>query len=389
MGKFDAEKLLKLKKIDNFFKFIYFFRKKKVIRPNIIKTDIKEIIIMGMMMIGDTVMMIPALRAIKRNFPDARISIVCGGIVKTVLINEELINDFYLVNSPWLIKDYSFSSLYKLLKSFTQINKKKYDLALDFRGDWRNIFFMNFIKAKRKASFNYSGGEYMLTDVIEPNPLIDHYSDEWLYFLEQLGCEILDSDRIPVLHVNNTDKVFLDDFCHQNKLNGKFLIGVHPGASQDVKKWDEDKYSELIKRLSKERNNCKFLVFEGPNERDTVSKIEKSLVANNIDFLVVNRVLHEYIIILSLCEIIICNDSGAAHIAGAFGIPTVVMFGNVDPKYVTPRGAGILKVISKEMECKPCHKSFCRFGTNACIVAIEIDEVEKAVSDILIRSSIK
>jgi lipopolysaccharide heptosyltransferase II len=380
MAKFDETKISKLKSINRLYQIISsVWRKRKAEHLPIDKANIKGIIVMGMMMIGDTIMALPALRVLKRNFPNATITLVAGSAVKTILKKQSLIDDFVVVKSPWLHQDYSFKNLKSFLGSIKKINRKRYDFAIDFRGDWRTLLFMDWIKATRKISFNYTGGEYMLTDPIIPNQHITHYIEEWLYLLKQIGCDVNENENIPKLSLDKEDTEFINQFKQQIKLENEFVLGIHPGASQIVKKWDENKYAQLILKFKKDYPDARLILFEGPNETEVVSMVERVLAANAIDYTKVNKKLDEYILILSICSLIVCNDSGAAHIAGAFGVPTVVIFGNVDPQYVTPYGAKLLRVISHKLDCKPCHQNYCKFGTNICIKEIEVDEVYDAV----------
>lgn len=383
MPKFDDSKLRKLKIIDRFFKAIYFFPKNKKAYPAPQPEIVKEIVIIGFMMIGDTIMSIPSLRVLKRNFPNANITLVGGKHVEIILKNQSLIDNFVTVKVPWLTADYSLKNVLHFFCSLRIINRKKYDLSIDFRGDWRSIFYVNFIQSVRKVSFNYTGGEYMLTDAVAPNPFIEHYIEEWLYLLSMIGCSYTDEDKLPVLQLSQGDTAFINNYKSANNLHGRFVIGIHPGASQEVKKWDENNYGELIIKLAKTYADAIFIIFEGPNERETVVKLQNILTANPVDFIHVNTGLHDYTLIISLCNLVVCNDSGAAHIAGAFKVPTVVIFGNVDPKFVTPYGAEIKKIISHTMECKPCHQSYCKFGHNLCIKSVSVDEVHKPAVDII------
>jgi lipopolysaccharide heptosyltransferase II len=383
MARFDTSKLKVLRKIDGFFKAIYFFPKNKKQYPKLQPQAVKEIVVIGFMMIGDTIMSIPSLGVLKKNFPDTRITLVGGKHVEILLKEQGLIDDFVTVKVPWLTRDNSLRNIFNFFSSLRIVNRKKYDLAIDFRGDWRNIFYMNFIRSARKVSFNYTGGEYMLTDVVEPNALIEHYIEEWLFLLSRVGCTYTDEDKLPVLHLSPADIAFVNNFKAANNLHGRFVIGIHPGASQEVKKWDEGNYGELIIKLARAYTDATFIIFEGPNERETVVKLQDILTANQVSFMPVNTGLHEYSLLISLCNLIVCNDSGAAHIAGAFKVPTVVIFGNVDPKFVTPYGAEIKKIISHTMECKPCHQSYCKFGHNLCIKSISVDEVHTPAADII------
>jgi lipopolysaccharide heptosyltransferase II len=382
MPKFNTGKTNKLRKFDNLVKKVLFFKTNKALPP-IVKDDVKEIILLCMYLIGDTIMFIPVLSVLKNNFPNAKITIVCGRSEEIILKKQGLVDRFVLAKCPWMSFDYSVKNIINFFTRLRPINKIKYDLAMDFRGDWRNIFFMNFIRAKRKISYNFTGGEYMLTDAIHPDPEITHYIEEAFFLLKQIGCDFSGEDKLPVLKLSSEDEIFLTDFKRTNGLDNQFIFGIHPGASLEIKRWDERKFSELIVRVTAKHPGIAVLIYEGPNERNTVNTIENVLKEKKTDFIVINKNLEEYTRLLSICNMVVCNDSGAAHIACAFSIPTVVIYGNVDPLLVSPYGSKMLKIVSHDLFCKPCHQSSCKYGTSLCIKMVSVDEVYDAVTSIM------
>jgi len=250
---------------------------------------------------------------------------------------------------------------------------------------------MNFINAERKISYDYSGGEYMLTDAIVPDTGIENLTAESLHLLKQFGCTYDETETVPRLNLSMHEKEFVAEFKAERRLGGKFLIGIHPGTTQVVKRWDENKYSELILKLSKTYNDCVFLLYEGPNERNTVEAIEQVLEKNNIEYVVINKTLREYVLLVSLCQIMICNDSGAAHIAGAYNIPVIVIFGSRGPEFVFPFGSRQQEMISHKLDCKPCLQTYCKFGTLLCLTSITVNEVfdkVRPIADLLAKNII-
>src|ERR1700730_16439309 len=136
MPLFNEQKLNKLRKIDKLLKVIYPYHKNKKEYFPIVKNDIKEIIIIAFLLIGDTIMYMPAIKVLKKNFPFAKVTLVCGSLVRTILEDQDLVNDFIIVDCPWISPfDKSFSNIFRLFSSISKVNQKKYDLAIDFRGD--------------------------------------------------------------------------------------------------------------------------------------------------------------------------------------------------------------------------------------------------------------
>ncbi|MDP9954611.1 lipopolysaccharide heptosyltransferase II [Epilithonimonas hungarica] len=382
MPQFNQDKLKKLKKIDKFLSFFLPNRTRK--DRYIANVDDKEILIIAFFLIGDTIMFLPALRTIRKNYPYSRITMVCTKVVQMLLPQQGLIDEFIIVDCPWMAPfNKSKTNIIRFFSKIYKINKKKYDICIDFRGDWRNIFYMNFIKSARKISYSSSGGEYMLTDPIVPNDNIVHYTEEGLYLLHQLGMIIDEDCKFPKLYLSDSDEKIIESFKANELLGDQLIIGLHPGvsASADTRKWDEEKFADLIKGINKSYKNIAFVLFEGPNEKETVECIRREL-DEEIRFVVVRESLQRYITLLNACDVIVCNDSGAGHLASAFGIPTVVIFGKADPNTVRPLRDSTY-IVSHELECKPCNQHICPLGTNECIKSVTTQEVLSLTLEIL------
>jgi ADP-heptose:LPS heptosyltransferase len=226
-------------------------------------------------------------------------------------------------------------------------------LAIDFTGDWRAIFLMNFIKSARKVSYNTEGGSYMLTDPVIPNAEIDHITDEAFYLLKKIGCEFTHNEKVPVLEFTEQNHDFINEFKAAHKLDDKLVIGVYPVAGSDENKWDEEKYAELITRLAINYSNCIFIIFSEHNDKAITAKIGKTLKDNNIiDYLVVNKPLHELTLLANLSRLIICNDSNAAKMTAAYKQPALIIFGNEPAETADEDAPAIKKFISHNLEAK-------------------------------------
>lgn len=383
MPSFNQNKIKKLYLIDKIFKSFYFHPKNRGERLDLKSKDIRRIAIVGFFLIGDTIMYLPLLRVVRRNFPDAHISLICTKATELILKDQNIANRFIIVNCPWIAPfDKSIKNIFGFISKLREVNSLKYDLVIEPRGDWRNILYANYINAPEKASYNFYGGEYMLTCAVRPNPEIFHFTEEALYLLSQLGMDVQQADVIPELIPSQQSLKIQQDLIDNLGLRGKTIIGLHPGASQAIKQWDSGKYASLIVDLEKKYENAHFLIFEGPGESEIIAYLEGEL-ANKFPKTIIKKSLAEYIAIIGMCNVMICNDSGAAHIAAAQSIPTVIIFGNVDPKYVTPKSSKPVRVVSEELDCKPCFSSSCPLGTNECIKKVNCMDVYQSVISLL------
>jgi ADP-heptose:LPS heptosyltransferase len=371
--KFNDKKLKYGRMVDSFLKIIYFkntIAKNKKTNLKINKDEIKSVLVFEFGLIGDIIMVVPALKAIRKNLPNAKITLVCGAWGKVILEDQGLVDEFKIFNCPWLNKDYSLKNVINVLKSLKLIRKDNYDIGLDFRGDIRDILFLYYSKCKERMSYDYTGGEYLLTNVITPDDKVEHLIDNNMYLLETIGLPY--DNKIPVM----TWKKNHDEIRNENKI----VLGIHPGSSKERKVWFEENYSELIKLLLSNKQ-FKILLFEGPGEGKIVNNIINSLDNNEKQKVqVIKTDIRDYISFLNSCDIVLCNDSGAGHIAGSLNKKVVVLFGPTEPELGVPYGKCV-RVISKKLACKPCSGNICD-NDKKCFRLIGTDEVYKNILDI-------
>jgi ADP-heptose:LPS heptosyltransferase len=162
----------------------------------------------------------------------------------------------------------------------------------------------------------------------------------------------------------------------------------------NIKKWETEKFFALIKLLNKKYPDYKVLVFEGILEHEKIKipselKTIKTIINNDV---------------LSRCDIFISADTGSLHIAAAFGVSTVSIFGPSNPELLSPvnvKGSGSKhNIVWNKLPCSPCYtpatavdkknskywkgSSFiCHLGTIECMKSIKPNSVFKAVEDII------
>ena len=150
-----------------------FFHEKKIDKP-INWKEVKNILVLDTIdLLGDMVMLLGFLRILRLNAPAARITVCARPFTYGVLKNLDLIDDFIGLS----LKD-SFAKKKEVLGI---LNKQLYDLAINPRGDFRDILYMYFVNAQRKISHTRTGGGFLLTD-----PLPADYSDPYSHAIEDI-----------------------------------------------------------------------------------------------------------------------------------------------------------------------------------------------------------
>ena len=367
--KFNVKKTKQLKIINLLLKNIY---KKPTVKTEKKISDYEEIVIVDFSLIGDNIMSIPFLRQIKSNCPRAKITMIARPQAESVLGREELVDEFVIFDGKeCLSTPFRILKNYSLIRStIKKVNRKKYDIAIEPKGDLRHIWFMHFIKSDRSISYNYTGGDYLVTDAFKPRRETKHLIDEKIDLLEMAGFSV-NRDAVEPRFIHQNEK------CKKEKLT----VGIHPGASCKNKIYKH--YNQIFYYLSKYRENLRIHVFHDPSEdNDLIDGVVESMKTNNIDYSIMEEKLEEYIENVSKCDLMICNDSSAGHIAAAYGIPVLVIFGAVKPETARPRGSKVI-CVTHDCTCKPCTLEDCPKGTYECLENIDINDIYSALEEII------
>lgn len=377
--KFNIKKTKQLDKID---KVLSFFYKKVSCNYNIEFSEVENILIVDFALIGDMVMNIPFLKNIRFNCPNAKITMVCMPWAEIVLGEQGLVDEFIKfdgkdkLSSPIQI----FKNWKEIRKTIRLINKRSYQMGFEPKGDLRHTLFMHYIRCDRTITYNYTGGDYLVTDSFSPLPDTKHLIDEKLDLLTLAGFKLDNNALVPSLKVSAEMQQVVDDFISHSALAGKRIIGLHPGASNINKQYRF--YPQLVEEISLQYgNSITFCIFEGSGEKEVVDTVCNKL--SKSQYIRIKRSLKEYLSLVSICDYMICNDSAAGHIAAAYRIPTLVIFGPVKSETAMPRGMGRIITISKDFDCKPCTLPVCPLGTEECIKSIDIKEVLEKVIELM------
>lgn len=163
----------------------------------------------------------------------------------------------------------------------------------------------------------------------------------------------------------------------------KPYIVIAPSASFQFKRWPVASFVELTKTLLKE-TNYHFVVLAGP--LDTFCEVFNEIQHERLHNLQGKTTLRESMNVLAHAKLCIGNDSGMNHIAEAYGVPCITLFGPTDPKFgFSPHGSQS-RYISKDMFCKPCSttgKTPCYRDRHYCMEEISVEEVRQTAIQIL------
>ena len=150
-----------------------------------------------------------------------------------------------------------------------------------------------------------------------------------------------------------------------------FLIGVHPGARIAVRRWGDERFAEVARHLLRE-SDAHILWFSDPGNPSEAPQLERCHKVS-LEF-------RPFLAMLSLCRLLICNDSGPMHLANLLSVPVVAVFGPQNPVWFGPRGVQDRIVIRPEFWCRPCF-DYCIFDQPYCLRTITPGEVIASVQE--------
>jgi len=166
--------------------------------------------------------------------------------------------------------------------------------------------------------------------------------------------------------------------------NDRVIVGIHPGSDarfKNTKRWSVDNYQHVLNRIV-EKYNALFLVFLGPDDLDLKNQFRSHSASLRF---VENVELEVLFYFLKRCHLFVSNDTGLAHLANAFSIPTVTLFGPSSPVRTRPYGPQN-RVLYRKILCSPCiyHQNYCtNLVSNECLNLIKPEDVYSEIEKVL------
>ena len=327
-----------------------------------------KILIKSVNWIGDAVMLTPAFRALRRKYPDSRISMLVKAGVRQIFSENTDIDELIVENSG------EYKGLAGLLRLITQLRSKKYDAGVVIQGRSFKAAVLIFLSgAKRKIGYGHNLRNIFLTDIVRAGKDIKHDSDVFLGALAPLG--VTAGEKRPCLNTTEEARRWAGEFLRKNGISaGAKLAAINPGAQSRERRWPEEKYALLADRIIDDFG-YRVIVFGGPDDGDTVKKV---LYFSKHNLIEASPDLLQLASLAGACRIFISNDTGPAHVAAAAGAPVVVLYGVTDPRRTAPLGDR--NVIIK---ARPALRPERGLKPNACMDRISVEEVIAEVKKLL------
>ncbi len=340
------------------------------------KVGVERILIRGTNWIGDAVLTLPALSAIRKTYPTARIFILAKPWVVDVYRLCHHVDKVILYQRPG-IHD-GIAGIFRLAKELKEID---FHMAICLQNAMEAAIITFLAGISVRAGYDSDGRGFLLTHVIRRNQDVKkiHQADYYLEMVKALGCE--KGEGGPYIKLAPED----DRSAEELLLNygygeRRLFVGIAPGATYGpAKKWFPERFAALADRL-KDELSAQIILFGSAGDEETARTVKKNARHSLID-LTGKTDLRTTISVIARCGLFISNDSGLMHVAAALNIPTVAVFGSTNPLTTAPLCEKCV-LIYKYADCSPCLRETCPTDFH-CMDMISSDEVFNAARDLL------
>lgn len=300
--------------------------------------DPRNILVIDFGQLGDVVMSLPSLRAIRARFPYAKITVAVGKPGKELLSLSSYANEILEVDRVSLRDGPTLISIGRIAKFVAQVRKQKFDFVIDLHSYYETNVLGFLSGAPQRL---YSRRENRSLDFLgnfKPQPARErpsaHLVDRYLDLLKPLGIE--NAPRTPVLKTSNADDLAVEAMLKKQKAqSGQLLAGIFPGAGNVSRVWPLQKFAAVADHLIR-NDRVRVIVFAGPEERALVPQMRPVFPAGTIFF---DRLtIPQLASAQARLTLFISNDTGPAHIAAAVGTPVVVIMDGPEPNSYMPVG---------------------------------------------------
>ncbi len=338
--------------------------------------EIENILIRGTNWIGDVVMSLPAIAAVRKTFPHSKISVLVKPWVAELLYICPDIDEVILFQSPGI-----HDGIAGKIRLARELKDEKFDMAVLLQNAIEAAIIVRLAGIPIRAGYNSDGRGFLLTHSVRRTKKIRsvHQIDYYLEMVKTLGFE--SAGRSVNLTLTERHSAISEEILNCHGIGKeKIIVGMAPGATYGpAKRWFPERFSGVADKLIDDFS-VPVILFGSSDDRESADKVQQSS-KNRLINLAGETNLKEAISLIARCNLFISNDSGLMHIAGALGIPTIAIFGSTNPVTTSPVGKKSV-VISKEVACSPCLKQVCPTDFR-CMDLIEVGEVYDVARSIL------
>ncbi len=368
--------------------------------------------------VGDFVMATPTLRAIRGRFPGAHIVFLQEPNLGDLIRGGDWMNECV----EWPLRSQR-SPAHRTYRDFVwDLRRRRFDWAVLLSNSFRSALFAWFIRARRRFGFDRDGRGVLLTDRIAtpnrvrgwwrdseraadaiwgprsawnappvgvganlprrpspyaPIPLVEYYA----HLAQALGCDH-PGDRFELFTTHEDDASISSRLCQVGKAEARPMVVLSPGATFGASKcWMPERFAAVADRLTAEKD-ATVVVTCGPGEEAIARAIASNMDQPGLSFEAPLLSLGELKSLVRRADLWIGNDAGPRHIAKAFGVPAITIFGPTHPDWTATKHHNE-RIVRIDVDCGPCQQRVCPPGHHRCMSGVTVESVHAAARELL------
>lgn len=322
----------------------------------------RSILVVQLRRLGDVILTTPALEALKKRFPDAKLDFLveapgAEAVAGHPAIDEVLVYD---ADTAWSALDWAF-----------RIRARRYDWVIDLLANPRTALLTALSGAKVKAGPAHVARRWAYNVRMVQSPQACYAALEKVRWLAPLGIAPEDAPELPRLALA------------QRPLKLENVVGLVPPSRKETRRWPAPSYARLG-RLLRDKHGCRLKVFWGPGEKDLADEVVRG-IGPGAEAIPETLSIADLARELAACRVVVGNCAGPKHVALALGVPTVTIHGSSDPASWTPAHPDHRSVRLEELPCIGCRSNDCPYNLE-CMRQLPAERVLPAVSELLART---
>jgi ADP-heptose:LPS heptosyltransferase len=319
-----------------------------------------NILVIDFGQLGDVVMSLPALGALREKFPQARITVAAGKPSSEIVELSGHADEIIEVDRVALRDGFMPLSILRIFQVVKDIRRRQFDFVIDLHSFSETNLMGFFSRAPQRLFQRRPGRSLDFLANFNPKPPVDrndpdqHLVDRYLDVLRPLG--IKDVPRIPRINTRAADDRAIDAKLQKaSAASGAPLVGLFPGAGHPGRCWPVERWAELADFLIR-NDRVRPVVFIGPEERSAAAEMRRVFPPTTV--FLEKLSLGQLAAAQARLAVFVSNDTGPVHIGAAVGAPIVVLIGRTTPHAYIPLGVAKRLIFSEGVHTIPVEEVY-------------------------------
>jgi lipopolysaccharide heptosyltransferase II len=331
---------------------------------------IGKLLVIKLRAVGDVLLATAVLPNLRAAFPDATIDFLVERSCRDVVEGNDAIDNVIVFSKTGM----------NGARMLLALRRARYDMVIDLFGNPRSALMTFASGARYRVGYDFRGRSYAYNILVKPRGAEVHNVEFNLDALRRIGVPV--TTTAPHFPLAGADREFARREAEKLGLTGRLAIGFNPGTNRAAERWPSERFAELGTILAA-RFNARICVFWGPGEKPLADGIAAAI--GDAAAVAPPTSLKRLGAMFERCSLVVSNDTGPMHIASALGVPTVGIFGPVNPLLQGPWGEKARYARKEGLSCLGCNcDRSCPIG-DPCMTELEAEKVYDVVEELIVR----